>query len=197
MIRASLKPRKCRSCGVVFQRQRSMQSVCSPACGLALAAKQRAQKEARARKDERKSLRAALEKAKTRGTHLKELQAAFNAWVRARDAGLPCISCGRPATWRGQWDAGHYRSVGSSPATRIDPLNVNKQCGPCNVHLSGNLIAYRAGLVKKIGLAEVERLEGPSEPLKLTIPEIVELKAHYRQKARELKKAMATDLEVV
>jgi hypothetical protein len=168
-----------------------MQQACSVPCAIKLAEKQREQKAARAKRDERKSLREALEKAKTRGTHLKELQTAFNAFIRARDAGLPCISCGRPASWRGQWDAGHYRSVGSNPASRFDPLNVNKQCGPCNVHLSGNLIAYRVGLVKKIGLEAVEQLEGPHSPLKLTLDEILKMKAFYRAEVRRLKKEAA------
>ncbi len=168
-----------------------MQKVCGPVCAHAWAKKLAEQKAARAKRDERKSLRQALEKAKTRGQHLKELQTAFNQWIRCRDAGLPCISCGRPASWRGQWDAGHYRSVGSNPASRFDPLNVNKQCGPCNVHLSGNLIAYRAGLVKKIGLAAVERLEGPHLPLKLTLPEILDMKTFYRAEVRRLKKEAA------
>jgi hypothetical protein len=191
MNRTSLKPKRCPSCKVVFTPVRSMQKVCGSPCAIAWAKKLADQKAARAKRDDRKSLREAMEKAKTRGQHLKELQTAFNQWIRARDAGLPCISCGRPASWRGQWDAGHYRSVGSNPASRFDPRNVNKQCGPCNVHLSGNLIAYRAGLVKKIGLSEVERLEGPHLPLKLTVAEIVELKAFYRAEVRRLKKEAA------
>jgi hypothetical protein len=191
MNRASLKPRKCAVCKTVFRPLRSMQKVCSPACSLGWARKLAEQKAARAKRDERKSLREKLEKAKTRGQHLKELQTAFNAWIRARDAGLPCISCGRPASWQGQWDAGHYRSVGSNPASRFDPLNVNKQCGPCNVHLSGDLIRYRAGLVKKIGLEAVERLEGPHAPLKLTLLEIHEMKAFYRAEVRRLKREAA------
>jgi hypothetical protein len=189
MMRASHKPKKCRMCPVVFVPQRTLQFACSPACAQAWSAKQRAQKEARAKREEKKSLRAALEKVKTRGEHLKELQAAFNAWVRGRDAELPCISCGRPASWQGQWDAGHYLSRGSSPAIRFDAANVHKQCLPCNRHQSGFLVAYRVNLVKKIGLAEVERLEGPQEPLKLTIPEIVEMKAYYRAEVRRMKKA--------
>ncbi|MBN3848643.1 recombination protein NinG [Paraburkholderia sp. Ac-20342] len=190
-MRASLKPKRCRQCKVTFQPARTMQAVCSPVCAAAWAKKVAEQKDARAKREERKSLRAALEKAKTRGAHLRELQTAFNAWIRQRDAGLPCISCGRSASWQGQWDAGHYRSVGSNPASRFDPLNVNKQCGPCNVHLSGNLIAYRVGLVKKIGLAEVERLEGPHLPLKLTLAEILEMKVFYRAEVRRLKREAA------
>ncbi|WP_249201251.1 recombination protein NinG [Burkholderia cenocepacia] len=185
-MRATLKAKKCRECGVVFTPARSMQKVCSPACAIALTEKDKARKVARAQRAERKSLREALEKSKSRWAHLKELQALFNRWIRARDADLPCISCGRPASWSGQWDAGHYRSVGSNPASRFNPLNVNKQCGPCNVHLSGNLIAYRAGLVQKIGLEAVERLEGPHAPLKLTIPEIIEMKARYRAELRKI-----------
>ncbi|PVX61261.1 recombination protein NinG [Paraburkholderia unamae] len=187
----TLKPKKCRICARTFTPISSLSKVCSVPCSLEWARKVAAQKAARAKRDERKSLREALEKAKTRGMHLRELQTAFNAWIRQRDAGLPCISCGRAASWRGQWDAGHYRSVGSNPASRFDPFNVNKQCGPCNVHLSGNLIAYRVGLVRKIGLEAVERLEGPHLPLKLTVPEIVEMKTFYRAEVRRLRKEAA------
>jgi predicted RNA-binding Zn-ribbon protein involved in translation (DUF1610 family) len=195
LSRASLKPKKCRMCPTVFIPQRSMQFACSPKCGQVWAEKLKAQKAAKALAAERKSMKERAEKIKTRGTHLKELQAAFNQWIRLRDAALPCISCGRPASWKGQWDAGHYLSRGSSHATRFDPSNVAKQCDPCNVHLSGNLVLFRINLIKRIGLAEVERLEGPHEPLKLTIPEIIEMKALYRAKVRELKKAIANQLE--
>lgn len=191
MIRASLKPKKCAACKTVFTPARSLQKVCGPKCAADWASKVAAQKAARAKREERKSMREAIEKAKTRGTHLKELQTVFNAWIRARDAGLPCISCGRPASWRGQWDAGHYRSRGSSPALRFDPSNVHKQCGPCNVHLSGNLIPYRVNLIKKCGVAEVDRLEGPQEPKKYTMTEIVEMKAFYRAEVRRLTREAA------
>lgn len=189
MIRASLKPKRCASCRVVFEPQRSMQKVCSPKCAADLAAKQRAQKEARAKREERKSLRERMEKAKTRGQHLKELQAAFNAWIRMRDAGQPCIACGRHH--RGQNHAGHYRSVGSCPELRFEPDNVHLTCQPCNVHLSGNLIQMRIGMIKKIGLARVEWLEGPHPPKKLTLPEIQEMKAFYRTEVRRMKKEAA------
>jgi hypothetical protein len=190
-MRATLKPRKCAACNAVFTPGRSMQRVCSVACSIVHVRKLADKKAARAKRDERKSLREALEKAKTRGTHLRELQAAFNAWIRCRDAGLPCISCGRPASWQGQWDAGHFMSRGSSPALRFDPANVHKQCLPCNRHLSGDLVRYRVNLVKKIGLAEVERLEGPHQPLKLTLAEIIEAKQFYRAEVRRMKREAA------
>ncbi|MFM0503939.1 recombination protein NinG [Paraburkholderia caffeinilytica] len=190
-----LKPKKCRMCSSVFVPQRSMAVVCSPACAQAWARKLSEQKAARAKRDERKSFREAVEKSKTRGTHLKELQAVFNAWVRQRDAGQPCIACQRHH--QGQNHAGHYRSVGSCPELRFEPDNVHLTCQPCNVHLSGNLIQMRIGMIKKIGLARVEWIEGPHEPKKYTIAEIVALKAEYRAKVREMKKVATVELEVV
>lgn len=189
MIRAELRAKKCAACKTVFMPARSMQKVCGPKCAADWAAKVSAQKAARANRAERKSMREAIEKAKTRGTHLKELQTAFNAWVRARDAGLPCISCGRHH--QGQLHAGHYRSVGSEPSLRFEPDNCHLQCAPCNTHLSGNLIPYRVSLVKKIGLARVEWLEGHHEPKKYTIAEILEMKVFYRSEVRQLKKDAA------
>jgi hypothetical protein len=201
MIRTSLptqkalKQKRCKACREFFTPISSMSKACSVPCALALNDAAKKKSAAKALKAERKSMKERAEKIKTRGTHLKELQAVFNQWIRLRDAALPCISCGRPASWKGQWDAGHYLSRGSSPSTRFDPSNVAKQCDPCNVHLSGNLVLFRINLIKRIGLAEVERLEGPHEPLKLTIPEIIEMKALYRAKVRELKKANQLELE--
>lgn len=120
---------------------------------------------------------------------MREAQAAFNAWVRQRDAGLPCISCGR--LHQGQLHAGHYRSVGSEPALRFEPDNCHLQCAPCNTHLSGNLVMYRKNLIDKIGLERVEWLESHHEAKKLTVPELQEMKAFYRAEARRMKSIAA------
>src|ERR1700756_2786303 len=98
------KPKKCRSCGEPFVAVRAMQAVCSPACAALLVLKAKAKREAKAKSEDRKATREAKEKAKTRGDHLRELQTVFNQWIRLRDAGEPCISCGRPASWKGQFD---------------------------------------------------------------------------------------------
>ena len=186
--------RRNRDCGKTFTPARSMQQACSVPCAIALTETQKAQKAARANRDERKSLREAMEKAKKRGTHLKELQAAFNAWVRARDAGKPCISCGR---YGQDMQAGHYRSVGSSPGTRFMPNNCWLQCRQCNLYQHGSPISYRINLIKRIGLEAVEELEKEHPPVKLTVAEIVELKAKYRAMVRGMKKAVTQQLEEV
>ena len=102
-----------------------------------------------------------------RGYWLKKAQAAFNAFIRARDESEPCISCGR--FHDGQYHAGHYRTVGANPELRFEELNCHKQCSVCNNHLSGNLINYRIGLVSRVGQESVYWLEGPHEPKKYTV----------------------------
>ena len=185
------KPKTCRNatCSVKFVPQRLGQAVCSPAC--ALATKDVNQQKARKSlaQVERREIKVRKEKLKSRADHLKDTQTAFNAWVRERDAELPCISCGRHHA--GQYHSGHYRTVGASPELRFEPLNAWKQCAPCNNHLSGNLINYRISLLQKIGEEKVIWLEGPHEAKKYTIEELKAMTADYRAKARELKRAAA------
>ena len=115
---------------------------------------------------------------------MKRAQAAFNAWVRARDAGQPCISCGRHH--QGQNHAGHYRPAGSNPELRFEPDNCHLQCAPCNSHLSGNLGKYRPALIAKIGLERVEWLEGPHEPKRYRKEDYQAIETEYKAKLKEL-----------
>ena len=191
MIAKQPKPKTCRNaaCSIRFVPQRLGQAVCSPAC--ALATKDVNQQKARKSlaQVERREIKVRKEKLKCRADHLNDTQTAFNAWVRERDAELPCISCGRHHA--GQYHSGHYRTVGASPELRFEPLNAWKQCAPCNNYLSGNLINYRISLLQKIGEERVIWLEGPHEAKKYTIEELKAMTADYRAKARELKRAAA------
>jgi hypothetical protein len=191
MIAKQPKPKKCKNpvCDVSFPPRRLGQVVCSPACAVALVLVKREQERKSLAQLERRAIKAAKERIKSRSQHMKEAQVAFNAWVRLRDAGLPCVSCGRHHN--GQWHAGHYRTVGGSPELRFEPLNVWRQCAPCNNHQSGNIVNYRIELVKRIGEEKVAWLEGPHQPRKYTIEELKTIKAEYRAKARELKRAAA------
>jgi hypothetical protein len=133
---------------------------------------------------ERRQTKERKVKLKTRSDWLKEVQVVFNAYIRKRDEDEPCISCGRHH--QGQYHAGHYRSVGSTPELRFEELNVHKQCSTCNNYRSGNLIEYRIRLPAKIGLDKVEWLEGKHEPKHYTIDELKELKRIYREKIKLL-----------
>lgn len=184
--RKPAKPKKCRvaACGASFIPSRMGQAVCSPACAL-IDGPRHAPKARKALADiERKDIKVRKEKLKSRADHLKDTQQAFNAWVRARDASKPCISCGRHH--EGKYDAGHYRTVGSNPALRFEPLNCHKQCVPCNQHKSGDIVNYRMSLVLRIGQDKVDWLEGPHEPQRYTIDDLKAIKAEYRAKLKQL-----------
>ena len=189
--RKPAKPKKCRvaACGASFVPSRMGQAVCSPACAL-IDGPRHAPKARKALADiERKDIKVRKEKLKSRADHAKDTQQAFTEWVRLRDADLPCVSCGRHHD--GQYHAGHYRTVAANPAIRFEPLNVHKQCAPCNNHKSGDIVNYRIELVKRIGAEAVEWLEGPHEPKRYTIEQLKAMTAEYRAKTRELKRAAA------
>ena len=190
--RKPAKPKKCRvaACRALFVPSRMGQAVCSPACAL-IDGPRHAPKARKALADiERKDIKVRKEKLKSRADHMKDTQQAFNAWIRARDAGQPCISCGTTADV--QYCAGHYRTTAASPELRFEPLNVHLQCNRnCNMGKSGNLLGYRPGLIEKIGIHAVEWLEGPHEPKKYTVEQLKAMTAEYRAKTRELKKGQA------
>lgn len=174
---ALVRQKKCKGCGIKFQPVRPLQAACSIPCAIAVA-------NAKRKKAGAKELKAAKEKIKTRAQWLKEAQAEVNKYIRLRDHDQPCISCGRYHD--GQWHAGHYRSVGACPELRFDERNIFKQCAPCNNHLSGNIIEYRIGLIKRVGVPAVEWLEGKHDPKKYTIEDIKLIKADFAKRAREL-----------
>ncbi|WP_447801205.1 recombination protein NinG [Pseudomonas kilonensis] len=203
MSLAAKQPRakKCRvaECRASFVPQRMGQRVCSPACAILDAPTNQANQE-KARKSlaqvERREIKVRKEKLKSRADHLREAQAAVNEYVRLRDAHLPCISCDsmpndKDLMTGSRWDAGHYRSVGACPELRFEPLNIHRQCVKCNRNLSGNAVEYRIRLVLRIGADLVAWLEGPHEARKYTVEEIKAIKADYRAKTRELKRAAA------
>ena len=189
--------RKCAHCREWFHPAREGQVVCSFECASAIGKKQTAKAReaanARAVKRQRESEKEGRQRRKARlaelrpnGYYKAQAQKAFNAYIRARDAGLPCISCGTFDTV--QWEAGHYRSRGKASHLRYNEDNISKQCHHCNVQLSGNQQQYRLGLIKKIGPVRVEALENNNTPHRYTIEELEAIRKHYSALRRQLVK---------
>ncbi|MBF7978102.1 MULTISPECIES: recombination protein NinG [Rahnella] len=134
---------------------------------------------------ERRSLKIRKLAVQPRSYFIKQAQQAVNAYIRERDKHLPCVSCGTLSA--AQWDAGHYRTTAAAPQLRFDPRQIWKQCSVCNQHKSGNLVPYRAELIRRIGLAEVESIEGNHDRHRWTIEECKAIKAEYQQKLKDLR----------
>ena len=187
-----MKPKKCRVCKAEFAPQRMGQKACSPICALALAKSERAKKERKQALLARKETRQRLEAMKGLPQLIREAQTAFNAYVRARDEGKPCICCGQYGngqTRGGEWDAGHYRSRGAAPHLRFDERNVHAQLKHCNRYKAGNVVGYRAGLIARIGLEAVEALEADNAPRKWSREELIAIKREYVAKRKGLMNA--------
>lgn len=183
------KQHKCKVCGDYYVKFQSTQQVCSVKCAMVMGKRKSEEARKKQAKADRLLQRQKLQALKSRSDWLKDLQKVFNQFIRLRDKDLPCISCGR--YHQGQWHAGHYKTVGSSPELRFCEENVHKQCSPCNNHLSGNIVNYRLGLIEKIGLERVEWLERQDHPpLKLTVDEIKALIKVYKAKVKELQNAV-------
>jgi hypothetical protein len=111
----------------------------------------------------------------------------FNKFIRLRDKGQPCISCNAKA---GSYTitAGHYFPSTNKSVT-FNEDNLHGQCWyNCNSSKSGNLAEYRLGLIQRIGLERIEKLELESRKTKKwTKEELKEIMLIYKQKILELK----------
>ncbi|MFR9541870.1 MAG: recombination protein NinG [Rikenellaceae bacterium] len=110
----------------------------------------------------------------------KELDRVFSIFIRRRDEGKGCISCGQRLRFD-YCDAGHFIPR-VHIATRWNEDNVHGQCYQCNRMQDGNEKKYRESLIRRIGIERVEELERLKHPtLKLSASDIEQLTEKYKQ----------------
>ena len=124
-------------------------------------------------------------KKKTLGKLKQETQKVFNAWIRQRDEGLPCISCGKHKLLQ----AGHYFAVGGYDGLRFDPDNVHGECAGCNCFNESHLIGYGINLKARIGKVRRDNLleraaEYKKNGYKFSRSELQEIKEKYQSKLK-------------
>lgn len=174
---------KCKHCKDVFKPKYFLQKYClgKNECIKAFTQSVAKIKEKEDKREWAKEKKVRKEAILTHAEWLNIFQKVFNTYIRTRDKNSHCISCETPLSNR-KFDAGHYRSVGSNPQLRFNEENVWGQCVPCNRDKHGNLIEYRKGLIKKIGVEKVEYLENLNQSAKLSIPEIKDKIKEYKEK---------------
>ena len=79
-----------------------------------------------------------------------------HAYVRKRDQGKPCISCG--CNWNPEFEAGHHYSANSFTTLKFNLDNISGQCFFCNNKLEGNFSNYALNLPKRIGVERYNEL---------------------------------------
>lgn len=184
---------KCKVCREPFVRRSITQKVCDyfvkPSCALEYAQTVTAKNKEKAERKDRVETKEKLKAFKTLPDYKREAQTAFNAYIRARDKGKPCICCGLDLGLYeigGAFDCGHYRSVGSAPHLRYNEDNAHGQRKKCNRWDGGRAVDYRIGLIKRIGIERVEALESDNQPAKYTIEDLKEIIKKYKAKLKEV-----------
>lgn len=191
------KQHECKVCGSYFiKTYSSTQQVCSVACASKYGrqkAEERLRKKQKAdRLQERKRMKAKKENLKSRSKLVSEAQSAVNKYVRYRDNGKPCISCGVPLQVGGiggGFDAGHFRSCGSAPHLRFYTLNIHGQCKQCNRYKGGNYSEYRIRLIDRIGQDLVDKIESDQRSRHYSDDDLRRIKDIFNRKARILAKS--------
>lgn len=183
-FKASNKPSKCKVCRCEFVRRLPGQKVCGAQCATALAISTREKEARRVAKREAAETKKQLLAFKPLSYFEKITERHCNEYIRARDPDV-CISCGVMRS--SAWQAGHYISVGANPTLRFNEDNIHKQCVQCNMFEGSNAIEYRKGLIAKIGIERVEKLEAWYPPIKVTREYLQELAEYYKTKLKALK----------
>ena len=143
---------------------------------------------------------------KTRSEWLKEAKTSIQRFRRLDELamGSGCMSCGRSQqevqgtdAWKpgGAWDGGHYMSKGARPELALEPLNIWLQCKSCNAGSSkyarkGYTVnaSFRANLIERIGIEQVEWLEGQHEAKHYSVDDLRAIKKHYDELTRGFNK---------
>lgn len=109
-------------------------------------------------------------------------QVKFNAMIRLRDEGLPCISCGAPYPT----DAGHLFKKSTRPAMRFIPEACFLQCRRCNAMHDGNYDKMCKGIAVRHGVEYLQNViqmanESRKVDHKWSKSELLELIAYFDQ----------------
>lgn len=128
-------------------------------------------------------------KTKTTSKLVQDLQKHFNKFIRNRDQGLPCISCGLPK----ELQAGHFFAVKGYSGLRFDEYNVHGECAGCNCYNESHLIGYQDNLIERIGQEQVDLLKERAAEYKKgghkwVRYEILEKIEHYKKLNKEFDK---------
>jgi len=87
----------------------------------------------------------------------------FNAFIRKRDAGKPCINCGQYRTLQ----AGHFYATSTYSGLRFNEDGCNGECIQCNYFNSqSHAQGYAPNLLKKIGQERFDKLKNQADYLK-------------------------------
>lgn len=123
------------------------------------------------------------------GGLLANVRNIVHEYIRLRDKGKPCISCGIP--YKSDFQAGHFYKAELYSTLKFNEFNIHGQCQLCNLRKEGNLNEYDQNLPNRIGQDAYELLKEKAEEDKRTDhkwdrEELNNIREYYKEKIKNL-----------
>lgn len=120
---------------------------------------------------------------------LLQVRTYCHKYIRLRDKGKPCISCG--CAYKDNFHAGHYYKAELYSSLKFNEFNINGQCVKCNIRLEGNLNGYSLNLPNRITESQFNKLNKSAELDKHSVNKwdaesLKLLRDYYRNKIKTL-----------
>ena len=130
-----------------------------------------------------------LESEKKLSWLLINVRTVVHEYIRTRDKGKPCVSCG--TEWNETFQAGHWKKAELYPELRYNEFNILGQCKRCNLFLDGNVQKYSDNILERISVAnrdEIERIASNSKKnnFKWDRQELIQIREKFKKKLKEL-----------
>jgi hypothetical protein len=187
-MQIKMNKRKCKSCGLQFQKVRPLQNTCSIPCAIEHANKLKIANKRTEDRLERVKTKKAIEAIKPWQKWFNECKTIAQRYARIRDRDDGCISCTKDKNWWGQWHGSHFRPAGNFKAVALNLMNIHKSCSECNNHKSGNGVEYNDRLIVKIGQDKVHWLKSQTQPYRHSIEYLKRYKQVMGKRLRRLEK---------
>jgi len=149
-----VKKKRCKECNKLFVPFKTTQVVCDYKCAIAYAKTLKKQK-----KEDSKMIDKLIKEKKDRNklsTYLENTKTIVHKYIRLRDEGKPCISCGTP--YKKDFDAGHFYPAGKFTSLKFNFDNIHGQCIQCNRRNEGEFEMYSLSLPNRIGIESYQKL---------------------------------------
>lgn len=112
-------------------------------------------------------------------------------YIKLRDKGLPCVSCG--AHWTSEHQAGHLYKAELFSMLKYDERNIHNQCKKCNLFDNGNESMYHAAILSRLSIDDYDEIKRIASQEKQTNfkwdrEELEKIRKYYQLKIKQLEK---------
>lgn len=121
---------------------------------------------------------------------LKNTVNLCHKYIRERDKGKPCISCGQ--NWNDSFQSGHFYKAELFSSLKFNEFNINGQCKGCNLYNDGNESGYRVGIINRyskelLNELDSKALQEKKDGFKWDRTTLKEIQTYYKEKLKDFK----------